>query len=104
MTIQEIYTIMAVSLFLMGIIAVGAGVYILIARSVGSDIKEITEQTTKLAQKGITDDIAGLVGNASALIDALNNLIRTTTGIGIFLIMIGIMLLLGAYYMIRQIL
>ncbi|MBI9047835.1 MAG: hypothetical protein JEZ00_00330 [Anaerolineaceae bacterium] len=104
MTIHEIYTIMAVSLFLMGIIAVGAGVFILISRSVGEDIREITQQTAKLAQKGITDEIAGLVGNASALIDALNNLIRTTTGIGIFLIMIGIMLLLGAYYMIRQIL
>jgi hypothetical protein len=104
MTIHEIYTIMAVSLFLMGIISVGAGVYILIARSVGTDIREITEQTTKLAQKGITDEIAGLVGNASSLIDAINNLIRTTTGIGIFLIMIGCLLLIGAYYMIRQIL
>lgn len=103
MTVQEIFTTMAVSLFLMGIISVGAGVFILITKSVGDDVRQITDQTTKLAQKGITDDIAGLVGNASALIDALNDLIRTTTGIGIFLIMIGIVLLLGAYYMIRQI-
>jgi hypothetical protein len=104
MTVHEIFTTMAVSLFLMGIISVGAGVFILITKTVGDDIRQITQQTTKLAQKGITDDIAGLVGNASSLIDALNNLIRTTTGIGIFLIMIGIVLLLGAYYMIRQIL
>jgi hypothetical protein len=104
MTVQEIFTTMAVALFLMGIISVGAGVFILITKSVGDDVRQITEQTTKLAQKGITDDIAGLVGNASALIDALNDLIRTTTGIGIFLIIIGVGLLLGAYYMIRQIL
>jgi len=56
---------------------------------VKDDIKEIAQETSELAQKGISDDLSGLVGNASSLVDALNQLVRTAAGIGSFLILMG---------------
>jgi hypothetical protein len=56
----------------------------------GGDLRTIARQTTALAQKGLTEEISGLVGNATALIAAVNDLVKTTSGIGIFLILVGI--------------
>lgn len=94
---------MAGALFIMGGISLGAGIYILVTKVMGDDIRVIAEQTAKLAQKGIAEDIAGLVGNASTLIEALNSLVRTATGIGIFLIFTGIGLIGLSYFLILQV-
>lgn len=90
---------MAASLFIMGVISVGAGVFILIAKVMSGDLRAITQQTARLAQKGLAEDVAGLVGNASSLIDALNQLLRTSSGIGMFLIMVGFILFSATYYL-----
>ncbi len=66
-----------------------AGILILIRRATSSDIKDLVIQTTHLAQKGITDDIAGLVGNAANLLDAMNKLVVTTRGVGVLLVFAG---------------
>jgi hypothetical protein len=42
------------------------------------------------------------VGNASALLDSINNLVRTSAGIAIFLIFVSIVLMGGAYGLISQ--
>ena len=65
----------------------------------GDELRVIASQTARLAQKGITDEITGLVGNASALLEALNSLVKTTTGVGVFLTLIGFILMVVAYYL-----
>jgi hypothetical protein len=69
----------------------------------GKELNTIAEQTAKLAQKGITEDVAGLVGNARTLIEALNQMVKTTAGVGIFLILLGFALLGAAYALVIQI-
>ena len=103
MTVNNLLLTMAVCLFGLGIISIGAGVFILLARVMGEDLKTISNQTALLAKKGFAEDVSGLVGNASELVSALNELVRTTSGVGIFLILIGFILLLGAYYLVLQI-
>ncbi|MCJ7626110.1 MAG: hypothetical protein MUO76_21670 [Anaerolineaceae bacterium] len=103
MTLNDVILTLAVSLFILGIVSVGAGIFILVTRVMSEDLRIITTETTRLAQKGIADDVAGLVGNASTLIDSLNQLIRTTTGIGLFLVLIGICLCLSGYFLISRI-
>lgn len=93
---------MATVMFLMGLIVLGISVFILTRQAIGREIQTIAKQTTKLAEKGITDNIAGLVGNASALINALNDLSKTNTGIGVFLVFLGITLLTTAYFITRN--
>lgn len=93
---------MATVLFLIGLICMAISIFILTRQAVGRDIQAIAAQTTKLAEKGLTDNIAGLVGNASSLINALNDLSKTNTGIGVFLVFLGIALLTTAYFISRN--
>jgi hypothetical protein len=99
----ETLRIICIALFAMGIISLAAGIFILFKKVMGEELKVIASQTAKLAQKGIAEDISGLVGNASALLNALNQLVKTTTGIGVFLTLIGIILMVVSYYLTLQI-
>lgn len=93
---------MATVLFILGLIVLSISIYILTRQAIGREIQTIAKQTTKLAEKGITENIAGLVGNASALINALHDLSKTNTGIGVFLVFLGLALLTTAYFITRN--
>ena len=93
---------MATILFLLGLIVLSISIFILTRQAIGRDIQTIATQTTLLAEKGITENIAGLVGNASALINALNDLAKSNTGIGVFLVFLGITLVTTAYFITRN--
>ena len=99
MTIFEIARVlsaMASGLFLIGLITFATGVAVLVIRSIGHDTHAISKQIGQIIQKGITDDVSGLVGNASALMSATTDLIQTTKGIGVFLILSGsVFMILG---------
>jgi hypothetical protein len=103
MSIPDLLLSMSVALFAIGAVATGVGVFILASRVLNTEIKAISRQTSTLAQKGIAEDVAGLVGNASSLIDSLNRLVQTTSGIGIFLFVAGFILIAAAYFLIKQI-
>ncbi len=85
----------------LGVILVLAGFILLLTRATGKAVNTIAAQTTRMAQKGLAEDIAGLVGNASSLIEALNQLVLTTAGVGIFLILSGFIMLVASYLMIK---
>lgn len=88
-----------VVMFALGVICLVAGIFLLFRRVGGDEIKAIATQTARLAQKGIVEEVTGMVGNASSLLDALNELVRTTTGIGVFLTLFGFILMVAAYYL-----
>jgi len=95
--------VMATCLFLLGTVSIAAGIYVLFSKVVGGELKAIAHQTTRLAQKGVAEDVAGLVGNASALIQALESLVKTATGVGITLIILGTVMMAGSYYLLLQV-
>jgi hypothetical protein len=99
---NQFYLIMAAILLVMGVVALGAGIIMLVFRVSGKDIHTIANQTLRLAQKGVAEEVSGLVGNASALLEALNQLVRTATGVGAFLVMVGFILFGAAYYLVKQ--
>ncbi|MBA3075446.1 MAG: hypothetical protein FP831_17740 [Anaerolineae bacterium] len=103
MTVNDFLLSMATALLICGIVMLGIGVYTLIGKLMGKELRTIADQTAKLAQKGITEEISGLVGNARTLIEALNSMVKTTAGIGILLLMLGIILLAAAYGLVLQI-
>lgn len=102
-TVNDIILTMAACLFLMGLISIGIGLFILITKVFSGDLKTIANQTAKLAQKGISDDMSGLVGNASVLIEALNQMVKTASGVALFMIIIGFVQMVAAYYLVLQI-
>jgi len=90
-------------LFLAGLVTFIAGVFILAFRASGSDVKTLAVQTTQLVQKGLAEDMVGLIGNASDLLDAMNQLLRTARGVGMFLTMLGFALMATACWFAIQI-
>ncbi|MBI9035959.1 MAG: hypothetical protein JEZ03_15975 [Bacteroidales bacterium] len=103
LTLNDLKLTMTVCLFVVGIVAIGAGIFILVTRVISEDLRIISNQTAHLVKKGVAEDVSGLVGNASSLIDSINQLIKTTSGIGFILVLIGVTLLVGAYYLLVQI-
>lgn len=95
--------VIAITLFLLGMGLFISGAVILILRVDGRQVKVLATQTVNLAQKGLTDDIPGLVGNATSLLEALNQLLRTTAGIGGFLTILGLLLIGAACWLAIQI-
>ena len=93
----------AVSIFIMGILSFLSGGFVLLRRAAGRQVQALATQTTRLADKGVTDDLAGLVGNASSLLDSLNQILRTTAGIGFAFCLLGLALIAGACWLAIQI-
>lgn len=87
---------MAATLFIVGLITFIAGVFVLVFRSNSGEVKNLAIQTTRLAQKGMSDGVTGLVGYATDLLEALNLLTRTTRGTGMFLAIAGLSMMLFA--------
>jgi hypothetical protein len=91
---NELQLFMLIGTFLLGSITFLLGLAILMYGAWGKDLRTIADQTTRLAQKGIAEEIAGLVGNASTLMTTLNDVMRTSNGIGFYLTVIGGVLML----------
>lgn len=87
--ITYILTVFAIALFVVGTGTFIIGVGVLLTRTLGSEVREITAKTGQMAQKGLAQDIAGLVGNASVLMNALSDMVETTRGIGLSLMVYG---------------
>jgi hypothetical protein len=94
--LQDVLISMITALFFAGLISFIIGIVILIARSGSKELKILAKQSTQLAQKGFAEEVAGLVGNASSLLTATNELIKTTAGIGVFLTLLGVTLMIVA--------
>ncbi|MEW5870078.1 MAG: hypothetical protein AB1894_12435 [Chloroflexota bacterium] len=96
---QNLLLLMTMLGFLLGVGTFIAGVLTLTLRSASSDVKTLADQTARLASKSLVDDMSGLVGNASNLLGAMNQLVLTTRGIGIFLTLLGLVMMAGASWM-----
>ena len=93
----NILMIMAITGFSIGLITFVAGILILALKPSSADIKTLISQTSNLAQKGIAEDISGLVGGL-----ADQGLVRTTSGVGVFLSVLGLILMLGSAWLAWQ--
>ncbi len=93
-----------VALFLMGVGTVSffSGLLVILSKVMGSSVAKIALETKKVVQKGIAEEVAGLIGNASILLNSINELIKTATGVGVFLMLIGILLMSGSIYLLIQ--
>jgi uncharacterized membrane protein len=100
--IDEAFMWMATIVFFIGVIVLVVGIIILAVQASGRNVKTVSESVSKLAQRGIAEDVAGLVGNASSLLSSMNEMVRSSAGIGITLIITGMLLMASAYFLFTQ--
>jgi hypothetical protein len=101
-TSHDLLLTMSISLFFLGMATTIIGVAILTTRATSRELRTLATQTTRLVQKGLAEDVAGLVGNASALLDQVNQMVRTTAGVGVFLTLLGFILMGAACWLALQ--
>ena len=90
-------SVFAYSVFLFGLVFIGAGFWRLMAFGLNAQAKTLALQTTRLGQKAISDDITRIAQATQQLLESVNNLLRTSAGIGAFMILIGLLQLAASY-------
>jgi len=103
MSVNDFVLTLALVILGLGLLTFILGVIIILVKVMGKATTTIADETTKLAQKGITEEVAGLVGNASTMLDSLKGFVQTSAGMGIFLVLIGILLMAGSFVLITQV-
>ncbi len=101
-TVEDVRLIMGLSFFPTGLIAIIVGLIMLVAHPYRDEAKTLAAQSARLGQvnpKSVGDDIAGAAQSATALIDAVNNLIRTSSGNAVVIIIVGAAFELAAYWL-----
>jgi hypothetical protein len=102
-SLHEMQILMAAAAFVMGCLCIMLGMLVLITRGYSSEVKALASHTAKLGQKGITQEATGLVSSASELILSINQLVRTASGVGTFLLLSGMTMIAAAYWVVTQI-
>jgi hypothetical protein len=90
-------SIFSYSLFLFGLVFVGAGFWKLMAFSMTNHAVNLALQSARAGQKAISDDIARITQAISQLNDSVNTLLKTSAGVGAFLIFTGLTLLAASF-------
>jgi len=103
-TIINLKVAMAGSLFLLGTISCIAGLWAILARRYQKVLKSISAQSAKLSSKALADvGLAPLIESMSGLVTAVNQLVRTSVGVGVFLCLAGVTLCLAAFWMLSTV-
>jgi hypothetical protein len=103
LNLVDLQILIAALVLVLGFFCILFGMIVLITRGYTREVRALAAQTAKLGQKGVAQEVTGLVSSASELVTAINQLVRTATGIGIFLIFLGIAMLSAGYWIIVHI-
>jgi hypothetical protein len=100
---SDFQIVIAVAVFILGCMCILLGAFVLIGRGQSSEVKMLAAHTARLAQKGMAEEVTGLVNSASALVASLNDLVRTSNGTGVFLLTLGLMMIGASYWILTQV-
>ena len=97
-----VLTLSGISL-IMGVLTFIIGIAILAFKVRSEEFNNISAHTAKLMDKGIVEDMNGLVQNTSTLLQAINQMARTKAGIGMFLVLVAFVLIGVSYILITRV-
>ena len=103
LTLVDVQMLIAASVFLLGCICFLLGAFVLVSRGYSRELRALASRTAQLGQKGLADEISVLVNSASDLVASLNQLVKTASGVGVFLITLGMVMIGASYWVITQI-
>jgi hypothetical protein len=92
--------IMAGVLFLVGIIMIGSGLFIILAKEYQETMRTLSAQAPKLTGKAVTEGtVVAALDGTTRLLEAVTKLIQTAVGVGAFLCILGLVICAIAFYM-----
>jgi len=99
---QNLGIAIAMTQFVLGVVFLIAGLRKLLAREFVPAAKALAVQSARIGQKGLKEDISMISQSAAQLLDSVNRMVRTSSGVGAFLIIVGMFFLVSSYYIVRQ--
>jgi len=100
---QELLSLFALILFSLGVLTFLAGIWVLLTRVLSKDVRTVTKQTAQMAKKGLSDNLAGVLNSSTKLLESMNQMVRTAAGIGVFLTLLGLLLIASGAVLLVQI-
>jgi hypothetical protein len=101
--ITDLRIAMSGSLFLLGLCSCIAGLWTILSRKYQRTLRDISAQSAKVSTKAVVDaGLAPLIEALSGLVKAIDQLVRTSAGIGVFLCLAGVALCLVSYWMLSE--
>jgi hypothetical protein len=82
-----------------GLLSLLAGILILISRGFSKELKTLASTSTELNKRAINHDMTDLSNSVSEILSQINQLMKTAAGTGAFLILVGVGLMAGAYWL-----
>lgn len=91
---------MAGLLFLVGLIMIGSGLFIILAKEYQETMRTLSAQAPKLTGKAATEaTVMAALDGTTKLLEAVTRLIQTAVGVGAFLCLLGLIICGTAFYM-----
>jgi len=99
----DMQMIIATTAFILGCMCVLLGIFVLVSRGYSKEIRALATHSARLGRKGMAEEVTGLVNSASELVAALNSLVKTASGAGLFLILVGVGMIAASYWVVDQV-
>lgn len=101
--VSTLQATMAACMFLLGLGSCVAGLWMILSRQYQKMLKSISAHSAKVSSKAVTDaGLAPLIRAMSSLVEAIDKLVRTSIGVGVFLCLIGLILCLASFWMLAR--
>ena len=98
--VATVQLVMAALLFLVGIVMIASGLFIILAKEYQETMRTLSAQAPKLAGKAATEGaVLAALDGTTRLLDAVTKLIQTAVGVGAFLCILGLVICGAAFYM-----
>ncbi len=98
--VATVQLVMAALLFLIGIVMIGSGLLIILAKEYQETMRTLSSQAPKLAGKAATEGaVLAALDGTTRLLEAVTRLIQTAVGVGAFLCILGLVICGVAFYM-----
>ena len=104
LTANDFVLTLAGAVLILGVISFIVGLFTLAFKVSSGEFSEISAHSAKLMEKGLSDDVAELVGNASSLLESITQMTKTKAGVGMFLVIVSFVFFIVSYYLISRIL
>ncbi len=99
----DMQMIIAATVFVLGCMCILLGIFVLVSRGYSKEIRALAANSARLGRKGMAEEVTGLVNSASELVGALNSLVKTASGAGLFLILMGVGMIAASYWVVDQV-
>ena len=97
---ETLRLLVAVVNLLFGTVFLIAGLRKILATEYSPAMRTLASQSAKISQKSLTEDMAQIAQAAAKLCDSVTRMVRTSSGTGAFLVLVGMVFLGSSYLMI----